>query len=105
YLVTRAELTDKLCVMLGGRAAEEVALGDISTGASNDLEVATETTRQMVARFGMTDALGPVSYGRPNSRFLGTPIPVPGERQFSDETARAIDVAVRALIDAAHERA
>ena len=103
YLVTRGELLDQLCVMLGGRAAEEIVLNDISTGAHNDLERATETARQMVTRFGMTEALGPVTYGtRSDGRFL----PVPGveERNFSDETARAIDGAVRQIIDSQHER-
>ncbi|HEX5435997.1 MAG TPA: ATP-dependent zinc metalloprotease FtsH [Gemmatimonadaceae bacterium] len=105
YLITRRELLDQMCVMLSGRGAEELVLHDISTGAQNDLERATETARQMVTRFGMTDALGPVTYGRRNEgRFLQTPFPVPEERTFSDETARAIDDAVRQIIDGAHER-
>nr|WP_236644265.1 hypothetical protein [Sorangium cellulosum] len=58
YLMTRDELRDRLCVMLGGRIAEELCCGDISTGAQNDLERATETARQMVCRFGMSDVLG-----------------------------------------------
>jgi cell division protease FtsH len=106
YLVTRRELTDKVCVMLGGRAAEEIILDDISTGASNDLERATETARQMVARFGMTDALGPVTYGRPaGARFLNLPFEAGEERNFSEETARAIDAQVRSIMDVAHDRA
>ena len=92
--------------MLAGRAAEEVVMGEISTGATNDLERATETARQMVARFGMTDALGPVTYGRPaGARFLGTPFEAGEERNFSEETARTIDAQVRLIIDGAHERA
>ncbi len=106
YLVTRSELTDRLCVMLGGRAAEEIVLGDVSTGASNDLERATETARQMVARFGMTEALGPVTYGRSTGRrWLGGPLDLGEERNFSEETARAIDVQVRTMMDSAHDRA
>ncbi|HKG90270.1 MAG TPA: ATP-dependent zinc metalloprotease FtsH [Gemmatimonadaceae bacterium] len=106
YLLTRGELRDRLCVMLGGRAAEEIALDDISTGAHNDLERASETARQMVTRFGMTDELGPVTYGRATSaRFLQTPVDLGEERNYSEETARAIDAAVRAMVDAEHERA
>ncbi|HET7563512.1 MAG TPA: ATP-dependent zinc metalloprotease FtsH [Gemmatimonadaceae bacterium] len=104
YLVTRGELLDQMCVMLGGRAAEEIVLNDISTGAHNDLERATDTARQMVTRFGMTDALGPVTYGtRNDGRFLQ--LPGTETRNFSDETARAIDDAVRQIIDSQHERA
>jgi cell division protease FtsH len=106
YLVTRSELLDQMCVMFGGRAAEEIVLDDISTGAHNDLERATETARQMVTRFGMSEALGLVTYGqRAESRFLQLPVPAAEERNFSDETARAIDDAVRHIVDAAHERA
>ena len=106
YLLTRGELRDRLCVMLGGRAAEELILDDISTGAHNDLERASETARQMVTRFGMTEELGPVTYGRNTSaRFLKTPVDLGEERNYSEETARAIDGAVRTLIDAEHERA
>ena len=63
YLMTREELLDRICVMLGGRVAEELACADISTGAQNDLERASETARQMVCRFGMSEALGPVTFG------------------------------------------
>src|SRR5204862_2065142 len=65
YLMLRAELRDRICVMLGGRAAEEIALADVSTGAQNDLERATETARQMVCRFGMSEKLGAQTFGRP----------------------------------------
>jgi cell division protease FtsH len=106
YLMTREELRDRICVMLGGRAAEEQCCDDISTGAQNDLERATETARQMVCRFGMSEALGPLTYGRPaGMRFLDTPVTMGEERNFSEETARAIDAEVRAIIDAEHKRA
>ncbi|WP_437875983.1 ATP-dependent zinc metalloprotease FtsH [Sorangium sp. So ce513] len=106
YLMTRDELRDRLCVMLGGRIAEELCCNDISTGAQNDLERATETARQMVCRFGMSDVLGPLTFGRPvGARFLDTPVSLGEERNFSEETARAIDAEVRAAVTAAYERA
>ena len=105
YLMTRDELRDRICVMLGGRASEELACGDISTGAQNDLERATETARQMVTRFGMSDRLGPQTFGRPmGARFLETAVSLGEERNFSEETARAIDAEVRAILDTQHER-
>jgi cell division protease FtsH len=105
YLVTRDELMDRLCVMLGGRAAEEIACGDISTGAHNDLERATETARQMVTRFGMSEKLGSVTYGRPaGMRFLGGSFGS-DEQNYSEETARLIDSEVRAIVEEARERA
>jgi cell division protease FtsH len=106
YLMTREELRDRICVMLGGRAAEELCCDDISTGAQNDLERATETARQMVCRFGMSEKLGPLTYGRPaGMRFLDAPAMFGEERNFSEETARAIDGEVRSMIDAEHKRA
>jgi cell division protease FtsH len=106
YLVTRDELTDRICVMLGGRAAEELVFEDVSTGAHNDLERASETARQMVCRFGMSERLGTVTYGRPaGARYLSIPVELSEERNFSEETAQAIDAEVRAIMDAQHERA
>ena len=102
YLVTREELLDRLAVMLGGRAAEEVVGGDVSTGAENDLERATETARVMVTRFGMSERLGLVSYGAQTARFLEAGIQM---REVSEETARTIDEEVRALIETQHTRA
>jgi cell division protease FtsH len=105
YLMTRDELSDRICVMLGGRAAEEVIFGDRSTGAQNDLERATETARQMVCRFGMSDRLGPLTFGRAaGSRYLETPAEFE-ERNFSERTARQIDAEVRKIVDHAHDRA
>ncbi len=106
YLMTKEELLDRICTMLGGRAAEEVVVGDISTGAQNDLERATETARQMVCRFGMSEKLGPLTYGRPSSaRFLDTPVSFGDERNFSEETAQTIDREVRAVVDEQYGRA
>jgi cell division protease FtsH len=104
YLLTREELVDRLCVLMGGRSAEEIACGAISTGAQDDLERATAIARQMVCRLGMSEALGALTWGRSDAmRFL------PGqetyERDYSEETARAIDAEVRRLIEESHARA
>ncbi len=105
YLMTREELLDRLCVLLGGRVAEEIACGSISTGASNDLEKASEIARQMVCRFGMSDALGPLTYGEPmGSSYLEGPVAFT-EKNYSDVTAQRIDAEVRKIIDHEHERA
>jgi cell division protease FtsH len=98
---------EKTCApMLGGRAAEELVLGDTSTGAQNDLERATETARQMVCRFGMSAKLGPLAYGRPHgARFLEVPVNFGEDRNFSEETAQAIDREVRALVETEYARA
>ncbi|MDB4986589.1 MAG: Cell division protein FtsH, partial [Myxococcaceae bacterium] len=106
YLMTKDELLDRIAVMLGGRAAEEVIVGDLSTGASNDLERSTETARQMICRFGMSEHLGPLTYGKPSSsRFLDSPVSFGDDRNFSEETARAIDNEVRTLIEGQYARA
>ena len=100
------ELCDRICVMLGGRAAELVVFGDLSTGAQNDIERATETARQMVCRFGMSEKLGAQTFGRPvGARFLDAPVILGEDRNFSEETARAIDGEVRAILERERERA
>ena len=105
FLMTTDELRDRLVVMLGGRAAEEIACGVASTGAQDDLERASSLARQMVCRFGMSEALGPLSWGRSDAmRFLGGPFDF-ADKEYSEETARAIDMEVRAIVDAAHRRA
>jgi cell division protease FtsH len=100
YLMTRSELHDQLTVMLGGRAAEDVVFhGEISTGASDDLERASELARQMVTRFGMNERLGNLTYGKPlGGRFLQSGW-AGEERNYSDKTAEAIDEEVQRLID------
>jgi cell division protease FtsH len=104
YLMTRAELIDQLTVMLGGRAAEEITFhGEISTGASNDLERGSELARQMVTRFGMSDRLGHLTYGTPlTGRYLQTPL-VGETRNYSERTAEVIDEEVHRLIDESHD--
>jgi len=111
YLATRSELMQRMAVLLGGRAAEELVIGDISTGAADDLARVTDIARDMVTRYGMADALGQVVFAGPTSQFLsgnggtGGLGLSPAERPFSDATADAIDHAVRALVDDAHARA
>jgi len=104
YLMTRTELIDQITVMLGGRAAEEIIFnGEISTGASNDLERASELARQMVTRFGMSERLGHLTFGKPLAgRFLQSPL-TGEERNYSERTAEVIDEEVRRLIDESHE--
>ena len=76
YLMTRSDLLSQLAVLLGGRTAEEIALGEISTGAQNDLQRATDIARAMVTEFGMSDALGAINYdGNKRARFLDIPMP------------------------------
>src|SRR5712672_3673225 len=103
YLMTREELENKMAVLLGGRAAEHVVFGHLSTGAADDLSKATDIARNMVTRFGMGRPLGPVTYESEPNGFLG---PMAGTtRLYAEETAREIDVAVREMVDAAFERA
>jgi cell division protease FtsH len=105
FLMTREELEKKMTVLLGGRAAERLVFEEISTGAQDDLAKATDIARNMVTRFGMDPTLGQMSYERERTPFLGE---VPGmmrEHDYSEATAREIDCAVRALVEAAFERA
>jgi cell division protease FtsH len=104
YLVTRQTLLNQLAVLLGGRSAEELVFQEISTGAQNDLQRATDLARSMVAEYGMSDALGPVSFkGRSRLRFLD----VPGSEAepFAEDTARQIDADIKQLLVDAHTRA
>ena len=105
YLMTRVELENKMAVLLGGRAAEQVIFNEVSTGASDDLVRATDMARAMVLRYGMSDALGNVAYDRERSAFLQQGFPMPQSREYSEDTANKIDTAVRALVDQALERA
>jgi cell division protease FtsH len=105
YLMTRAELGNKMAVLMGGRAAERLVFGEISTGAADDLAKATDIARSMVTQYGMEESLGNVVFER-RSPFLGTPQQGMGyERGFSEETARAIDAAVERLIKEAFDKA
>jgi cell division protease FtsH len=106
YLITREELLDKMAVLLGGRAAEWVVFHQLSTGAADDLAKVTDIARDMVTRFGMEPALGPVSYESAPSPFLGG-LPRPDDfhqRRYSDETALAIDSAVQEIVNGAFDR-
>jgi len=98
---SREYLTARMWMLLGGRAAEEVAIGQITTGASNDLKRVTDMARRMVAEFGMSDALGPLNFGD-NERqpFLGYSLSQ--GRSYSEETAARIDAEVRRIVDEAH---
>ncbi len=104
FLTSRAELTDTMAMTLGGRAAEEIVFGEITTGASNDLEKVTETAKQMVMRFGMSERLGPRVFGHDRSLpFLGREFS--SEPDYSDEIAREIDDEIRRIVEAAHQTA
>jgi cell division protease FtsH len=104
FLTTRAELTDTMAMTLGGRAAEEIVFGEITTGASNDLEKVTETAKQMVMRFGMSERLGPRVFGHDRGQpFLGREFS--SEPDYSDEIAREIDDEIRRIVESAHQTA
>ena len=104
FLTTRAELQDTMAMTLGGRAAEEIVFGEITTGASNDLEKVTATAKQMVMRFGMSEKLGPRVFGHDHGQpFLGREFSA--EPDYSDEIAREIDDEIRRIVEAAHVQA
>src|SRR5204862_3854665 len=105
YLMTRGELLHQLAVLLGGRTAEEIALGEISTGAQNDLQRATDIARAMVTEFGMSESLGAINYdGQKRARFLD--IPIPAERGlYGEETAKKIDAEITRIQTDAHNTA
>jgi cell division protease FtsH len=103
YLMTRLELLDRLDVLLGGRVAEELIFGDISTGAQDDLQRATDMARAMVARYGMSEALGLATFEAPRQAlFLN--VPSMAQREYSEETARRIDAEIEKLLKTAHGR-
>ncbi|MGI6252148.1 MAG: ATP-dependent zinc metalloprotease FtsH [Aminivibrio sp.] len=103
FLMSRTELYNKICVLFGGRVAEEIKFGDVTTGASNDLERATQIARQMVTEFGMSEKLGLVKLGQKHQEvFLGRDI---GEsRNYSEEVAYTIDQEVKKIIDSCYNR-
>jgi cell division protease FtsH len=103
FLMTREELENKMAVLLGGRAAEHIVFGKVSTGAADDLQKVTGIARSIVMRFGMHETLGNVVYEEDRPTFLGQPGPA-AERNYSEETAREIDCAVREIVAAAFER-
>jgi cell division protease FtsH len=105
FLMVKSELQNRMAILLGGRAAEELIFNEVSTGAQDDLAKATDIARSMVARYGMAEALGAVSYESAATPLLGPTTETWRPRQYGEETATAIDNQVRALIDAALVRA
>jgi cell division protease FtsH len=105
YLMTKPELEDQIAVLLGGRTGEEIHYrGVVSTGAADDLERATALVHQMVTRFGMSDPLGPLTYGRSLAGpFLKSPFDME-ERNYSERTAERIDEESRRIVDEIHKR-
>ena len=105
YLMTRTDLLNQLSVLLGGRTAEEIAFNEISTGAQNDIQRATDIARAMVTEFGMSDALGLVSYnGHQRPAFLNTMMP-PERGTYAEDTAKLIDSEVKRILTDAHDQA
>jgi cell division protease FtsH len=104
FLTMREELLGEIAVLLAGRSAEELVFKEISTGASNDLERATELAHKMVCEYGMSDAMGALTYGKKDREvFIGKDLLK--ERNYSEQTAREIDTEVRKIITTAYERA
>jgi len=104
YLISRSELIDRLAVMMGGRVAEELKVGDITTGAGDDIRKATATAREMVTQYGMSALLGPITLGQKDSQpFLGKEFG--HQPDYSGQVAQQIDEEVRALLDEAHDEA
>ncbi|HTS90360.1 MAG TPA: ATP-dependent zinc metalloprotease FtsH [Stellaceae bacterium] len=106
FLMTRPELENKMAVLLGGRASEQIVFGEVSTGAHDDLQKVTNIARAMVTRYGMTDKLGNVTYEAEQHSFLDqTPGAGWQQRSYSEATAREIDEAVKGIVDTAFARA
>ncbi len=102
--MTKTELLDKLCVMLGGRVAEEIIFHEVSTGAQNDLQRAANIARSMVTEYGMTEKFGPLTFEkerRPMFLDLGLPS---GAKEYSEDTAREIDQEVKRFVDDAYKK-
>jgi len=105
FLITRRDLENRMVVLLAGRAAEDLVLGEISTGAADDLARVTDIARQIVTRFGMHPALGQAVLEPERQSFLGDGVPALTPRDYSEATAREVDIAVRELIEQAYARA
>ncbi|WER45289.1 ATP-dependent zinc metalloprotease FtsH [Cupriavidus sp. WKF15] len=105
YLLKQSELLDRLDVLLGGRMAEQIVFGDVSTGAQNDLQRATDMARQMITQFGMSDQLGLATYEDMPSPLFNAPGLVPrGRKEYSESTAQIIDAEVRKILGDASQR-
>ena len=105
HVQRRGELLDRLTVLMAGRAAEQVVFGETSTGAADDLAKATDLARDMVLRYGMDEALGPVSWAGERPTFLPAVAPAPTQPGTAAATAQQADDAVRSLVTAALDRA
>ncbi|MEZ5738311.1 MAG: ATP-dependent zinc metalloprotease FtsH [Burkholderiaceae bacterium] len=105
FLITTDELKDRMVVLLAGRAAERLALGSISTGAADDLAKTTDIARQMVATMGMVEGMGQAVLEQKGTSYLGDSLVAVRQKDYSEQTAREVDMAVRELIDEAYERA
>jgi cell division protease FtsH len=105
YLLSRGELENRMTVLFGGRAAEQLVFGELSTGAADDLAKASEIARALVARYGMDASVGPVVYDTERARVMEIEALVPPRRAYSEQTAREIDLATRALLESAFARA
>ena len=105
YLMTREELENKMAVLLGGRAAEHVIFGHLSTGAADDLAKVTNIARSMALRYGMVERIGHVSLDEPRPGFLDAPLAYQPPREYSEETAREIDIAVHDIVQKAFDKA
>src|SRR6266404_3102032 len=103
YLMTRSELLTRIYVRLGGRVAEEMVFKDVSTGAQNDLQKATEIARTMVTQFGMSERVGLVALEGPRTPMF-LPVPTPSSREYSEETARIVDEEIKKLLVDAHNK-
>ena len=105
FLITMQELKNRMVVLMAGRAAEELIFKEISTGAADDITRATDIARQIVTRFGMVKELGQAVFERQSTSYLGDNIVGVRQKDYSDETAEKIDIAVKRLIDEAYARA
>jgi cell division protease FtsH len=103
YLMRRSELLDRLDVLLGGRAAEDLIFGDVSTGAQDDLQRATDLVRHMIARYGMSEALGLATFEAPRQA-LFLSVPGSGQKEYSEATGRLMDEELRKMLEAFHAR-
>ena len=103
-LHSRSYFLSRLPVMMGGRAAEEIIFGDVTTGAHDDLQKATQIVRDMVCRYGMSERVGPITFGRESSMvFLGRDIGE--ERNYSEDTAKMIDIEVKSILEESYQKA
>jgi len=96
-------LLDRLDVLMGGRIAEEIVFSDVSTGAQDDIQRATDIARQMITRYGMSETLGPATLEEPRQAIF-LQVPSDGRKEYSEETSRMIDAEVRKMLEASQER-